>query len=1471
MSMLSEIIIGAIGEAALGYAGSKGVDLFKTSNAKKEIAEIASKSIEAGISKAPALGNDLRSVSFVKGVFVPVLENLIADPSKLPDPDGLASDFLAMFVERYADAESTDETLKRIFQTEPSALKAAFVAMLSELRSQFNQSKHWREAGHFFATESTLQNTVTIIEILDRQQRASAAYAVDIDVAKKDAKAGSDELRSWPRDILGREILRPELERLKSRITSELSGSTLLIGEAGSGKSALLSNLTEELESQDYIVFGIKADTLPPTVITFDDVGRALGMSGALADGLDALARVQPVVLIIDQLDAVSDVMDRSSDRMKVLLRLVRHVRDRSLPVHVIVSSRPFEASHDARFQQLKAEEIILSLPSVDDVLAFLTLLGIDGGKITAPLRETLRRPFALKLFVDLVSRGISAEEVASGELLNMWLATADLGNDQSRQAVFRLMEKLANQMLEAETLWRPLDVYVAQHKDALAIAEAAGLVVRSGSKVGFSHQSWLDDFQAKSFKTGTDLAEYAWQNQDSLFVRGTVLRALQRLRQVDDTSYSRAVTALLWQTKTRRHLKHLIVDVIATVSVPNVQEGAWVEALIQNDPILANRALGKLADHWPEWRSMLGKCLGTLMTSDQFQWPAIRLLASEAQLDADNVVKLIRRHWDQPEKDGLVFRVIEQSGVISDAVENLVKTILGRTQIDEYAISHFVSALQGDNRFREASRIVSLWFNTLKTERHQNPSLHNVQKLADAAPRELAEELLSGFIICAARDVQPFRNGVMRYPKSHSLPWDWDFDRERDKILEAFRDAVNGFARTQPNEARSYLKSLAELEIEQAQEIVAHAYIAGGEALAVEAYHFLLADERRLHLGDAHIELEPGLSSTESGLTSQELIEAIAPHLPDGDVEKIRDMIERWNLYGPDFDKGEEAATRLQRLKWADENRIELLERLPDRFLSPRRKRHVAERRASRKWPIARKRGGMMASFVGSPMPHTAMLKARDDDIFKMLDEINDINGGRSRRRPISMDGGVIELSRAFAEFGKEQPERAITMARTKFVAGRHEHAAAELVNKLSEKEGFSADELLALIHELSDRGFSSRTWKTSASWALAKIAGKLFGLPDDTIAMMKGWLENDPAIIAKDIEDRLDLETRNAERNKREREIPQPFLFHAYRLGGMRIVPQDNFSILDAIFKGLISREEQGHEQWISILQDQAAKDEDPHIWSFLLCWQSDWLYWADRDHVQAFIRTLWEKDKRIFQTVELVGVLWKNRPIFPDDLLIEIIKAWFETGEEPFAQAAAEYTQAIALVYPDNPVALNLSAYLTKEVSWQLTGQLFSAASAWQDGDAVLRPLAHQLLMKFVPDATGEQAHAISSAVDKRDTLPADDFTRELVNAVAENQELLAASLTGRFADGLQSLLLYPGFDEPVMHVTERMAELIVDKKGGQHRGFIDKDFVQVSIALQRNDGPLRARAMDVYEKLLDAGAYGAEQAATDVLRH
>lgn len=920
--MLEGIILGVIGEAALGYAADKGFELFKSRAAKQEIAEIGSAAIEAGIQTVPALADDLRSISFVKGVFVPVLETIICDPSDLPDPTGLAQQFVHMFVDRFAKDETADAALRSMFQTDPEALVGAFATIIRELRSQFNKSQHWREVGHFLAAETTLANTTAIRAILEKQQRESEAAAVDLGAAIRDAKTGSDELREWPRDIAGQELLRPELERLKRHIQNSPSGTSILIGEAGSGKSALMAKLTEELENLGHVVFGIKADTLPASIQTIDDVGRALGMEGPLTTEIAVLARSSPVIVILDQLDALSDVMDRSSVRMKVLIRMVKQIRDQGLPIHVVVSSRPFEAVHDARFQQLKAEEFSLALPSTEHVIALLNNLGIDCGGIVNELKETLRRPFALKLFVQLVQRGVDPSTVVAGDLLDRWLATADLGPDQTRKSVLELMQSLASEMLETETLWRPADVYEAKRKEALARGEACGLIVRSGPKIGFSHQSWLDDFQAKSFRSGTDLADYAWRNQDSLFVRATVLRSLQRLRVTDEVAYVRAVWALLGDDRTRRHLKHLVTDVISTVGDPTEQEAAWMETLIRTDPILANRALGKIVEKWPHWRAALSKCLPQLMVKEDFHWRAVQALAAEGKLEPDHMVLLVRSYWSDPAHDQLVFRIAEQSGVITDAVEELIRTILGRTAIDPYSVSHLVGTLRVEGRLLEACRIIAIWVRTVETDHYKNPQLHEVEKLAEEVPAMFAEALLPWFLEQAAKEVDPYRDGLKRYPKSQSLPWDWQIEREHGSVIAALQKAMGTVAKTDPDTVVGLINQLASSEIDQVQDMLAQTYVAAGAPLAEDALKYLLADERRFYIGDAHVTLEPGLSSMEAGLTSQELVEMIGEHLPRERMTELRDRIEAWSLYDAGFGKEDTPDTRRLRLQWSDEHR---------------------------------------------------------------------------------------------------------------------------------------------------------------------------------------------------------------------------------------------------------------------------------------------------------------------------------------------------------------------------------------------------------------------------------------------------------------------------------------------------------------------------------------------------------------------
>ena len=1461
--MLGEIILSVLAEASFGFGAKKAKQLLERKNAPEELSSLCEAAIESAIRIVPALAEDLRSKSFVKGALVPMVEATIENPAHLPDPQGLSEQYINMFVARFAMDEAADETMSRIFQTDRDLLRPAFEAFFKELKAGLYKSEQWREIAHYGATEAVLADTRSIKRILERNDDESARSKIDLVAAAKDAATGSAELRNWPKEIFGQHIDRPEIQRMLAHMEAESSGTSLLIGEAGSGKSALLAELTERLENDGVTVFAIKADTLPPDVKSTADIGLALGMDGALDMEVTALARDRRVVVIVDQLDAVSDVMDRSSARMRLLLRLVRQIQDQKLGVHIVVSSRPFEAAHDARFHQLGAEEFKLDLPSTEKVIALLTALSIDTAHIDLALQETLRRPFALKLFAELARRGAEIANLSSSQLLDRWLATANLGSEQERRSSISMMQTLAEEMIATESLWRPLDRYEAEYRDPLARCEACGLLVRSGNKLGFSHQAWLDDFQAKGFTTGSDLAEYAWRNQGSLFVRAAVLRGLQRLRAYDQPAYLAAVDALLGDAKTRRHLRHLVVDMVSANSAPIEREAAWIETLVGSDKILANRGLGQVVAHWEVWRPLLAQVLPSLMPDEQFRWRAVQLLAAEAKFDPDNVTSLISLYWDTPEFDGHVFRVLEQSGLITPDVEKRIAVILERTGVDPYSISHFATTLRAEQRFADAARIVATWAATLEIGHHSGPQLHDVQKLAEEAPVEFARAMLPWFISRARSEVDEMPYVRMRFPRSRSLPWDWNFNREHDNLFEALRISMTVAAVGTPAEAYAMIVDLLPVEIEQVQELIAETLTAGAASLAESALEFLFSDERRLCLGDAHVTFEPGLSGTVTGLVTHELVGAIAPHLTDDALIALRDKIEVWSLYGAEAYAGDDAKLKRHRLGWADDHRLELLERLPATIIPARRRRQIKEWRARNRKPIGKSNVLCMATFVGSPMSEVAMAKASDSAILKMLDEVCDASPERSRRRRISMDGGVIELSRAFAAFGKEHPDRAIGIAKAHLKAGVHEHAAGALVSELAAVDDVAPEIILDLVFELSAKGFNSKSWCHDAAWALSKLSGRMNGLSDQALSLLEGWLRCDEDVIAMQIERRLEFEERNRTNEKKnEPKQPEAVLFN--RFGGMRILPHDNFTILSAMAHGLLSRPEPDCDGWLAVLERHAPRAEDPAIWTALIGFEGRWLFWADRDRVHQLIGALWRRDPSILDGVDMIGLSWSTRAMFPKDVLRAMLLHWLTSDDPRQQQGAAEFIAVANIVSPDDALFVELAMLRSDDPSPTLNGWLFAAAAAWREDDLTLRSTAHPLLMRFAATAAGDQAHAISTAVDYHAKLKADKFTKELIPVVSANSELLEASLNGRFADGLQGLLLYPGFDELVLEVTEKIADLIL-KNMGQRRGLIDQDFVHVAVALQRSDGPMRERAMDVYERLLDAGAYGAEEAA------
>lgn len=139
----------------------------------------------------------------------------------------------------------------------------------------------------------------------------------------------------------GTEIARPELDTLLAKIAGSEGTTTALLGEPGSGKSALLATLARHLDEHGLPFLAIKADLIDPSVSDEEALRVALGLDQTVTSLMSGIARLRPVVLVIDQLDALATYLDLKKGRLNVLLNIVRRLGGDD-NVHIVMSSRTF-------------------------------------------------------------------------------------------------------------------------------------------------------------------------------------------------------------------------------------------------------------------------------------------------------------------------------------------------------------------------------------------------------------------------------------------------------------------------------------------------------------------------------------------------------------------------------------------------------------------------------------------------------------------------------------------------------------------------------------------------------------------------------------------------------------------------------------------------------------------------------------------------------------------------------------------------------------------------------------------------------------------------------------------------------------------------------------------------------------------------------------------------------------------------
>lgn len=1312
---------------------------------------------------------------------------------------------------------------------------------------------------------------------------ATLERVTEAEAAKASLKEASVDLLSWEKTLPnGRWMERPEQGTIEARFQLQTS-TTVLLGEPGSGKSALLSKIAADLLKLGAPVFALKADLLATQVRTEPDLQRELRLPSLPTELILRLAVLQPVYVLIDQLDALASQVDLRSGRLNVLLNIVRRIGNEP-NVHVLLSARTFEFNHDVRLRAIEAESVTLALPPWHEVKERLAEIGVDPDAWPEKAQDVMRIPQALKTFVALANSGrtepFSTYQAMLEQFWNDRVASAD-----DSAGLIALASDLAGQMAEEEALW----LAAARFDDrliSLRRLEALGLIVRSENslRVAFSHQTLFDYVLARTFvRTSGLLSEYVLERQDSLFVRAKVWSALNYLRGAEIHSYEREFFGI-WKTDNlRRHLRLLLIEFLGQVSSPlEFEKMCMAEVLNSQDLRLVGlKAIGSSSGWFPHFASTAIR--DAMSGSDAEASQASRILGLAWKTHGERVIQLIGECWlPRLERDLYSWMTIQECPHWTAEVEEIAGTIVRRTAVAAWHVSHLAMALaveQPDVAFR----LVRAKFDFLLSEAKGGPEpppfpatgsedektswyvRHDgtkpLQDLLDSTEWDdlpaLAEAAPATFLhICWPWYVSIFTEIIARkdnegvgyiYPGRYVLEIEVapsgarSASRERP-VMDAIQVAIEGLAEKSQQQFLEWADANSSLAILAVQQLIARGYQVAADQLASKALEWLLVDTRRFQLGTAY-----GHRST-----TTDLLRACARTWSSQEMTRFESAVLSYRPDVPAHLKEPE-----QRRMFADlvrATRKDLLQAVGIERLTPENRELVAtEQRALGNrfdWSIRMGEGG----FVGSPMDASAMSKAKDRDILGIFREIPD-NSDWDHPKHWSR-GGNIQLSRAFAEFARANPERATRIVE-QFEPLQQERAAGYALEAMAD-DAPNDGRIIETLLDLHTRGFRAREFTDSAARAIEKIAARTNDISDEVIDILVEWLEGSS--------DSGEAGSADAEwesdSGSKDGELTDGSLLWGH--GGLSVLPGGSFNVLSALASILLSRKETGRDRYFSILEGHLLRERDPKIWKALL-YRLGNSGGSTPQVVSVFLRKLFSCFPKILSTREAV-IFLAHAQRWDDQLVFDLISDWRKSDQYFLQQAYGELVGLVSTVSARSDWLLARDQIIESGSDHARIGLAHTAVNLRADEKLGLG--ASQTLVALLKGATKELVAVVMDVFRVTDELVPDISTVQLLRALADPATDVSVAPTHFVVERLQALL--PHEAELVAKIAEKLVAAwrgeLADMRTGT--AIAAPQLTDLALTLHRLGGPSRKSGVDLFEAMIEIDAYGARDTLAEI---
>ena len=948
----------------------------------------------------------------------------------------------------------------------------------------------------------------TLLQSLMDEDRSFLLTAVSDTDIERAVAACSASLKSYRSTFgkTGRHLGRPVVDEVRQWLSSPESEGTIamLLDEAGAGKSVVMSDLLNRLAADRVLTLAMKADIQLTGVKSADDVQQSLRLPESVERVVERLSRTAPLVVIIDQIDALSLTLAHDARTLDVVLDLVARLT--LIPhVRLLISCRAFDRSNDVRLRQLDAKKEFRSVELTEvEITTVLSWANVQFTSLTENTRKLLRLPLHLDLYL-LVSATRGEQPATLQDLYAALLRNVALRDGPALPSIstrLTALKEVTAVMYELQRTSVPATFFVDRGGDALHTAAAwlasEGVLLHTENGWAFRHQTLFDYLFARDFvDLGRSLIQHLRATPQGLESRSALVQVLSYQRGTDPGRYLGELDAIWRAGDIRYHLRHLLIRWFGTLPNPNADEIRWARRLLsdtENRKQLLSASRGNAA--WfrvlmPELESLLQRDIEVVndvmwffvgvMTPCQRDIIAIMrpyIVRGDEWLGRCQWLLSYTREWTDPVTIEFFDEVMQQGGTLPQDFMDFKDMASLDPERTAVAVLHLLDrqlaalAEQGNAGSSEVIHSLRVFSETDLDEA--------LDIIADGAP----VTWLNGAISWLERALASSSSGSssMRTFLYDSIAlWSDNFHDDFETHLQrSVLRALIALGEKKAAEFQTFARRLAAIPYITAQTLVAQTYCQLAHRYHSEACDFLLSDPRRLWLGTGAIH-------------TRRLIAAIFPYAPISSRTAIESAI----AGHVELDRDDLAGARRR----SGLEHYYLLSAIPEDLITPDSRRRCQE--LHRKFvavdvSLDRDDSGITVMTEHSPIEAPHAQKMRDDDWLRAMQKYVD-------REPAWDDlSSARALADVLKEEAKKDPQRFAILAE-RIPDHIQDFYVAGLIDGLVETNS-TFDAVVRLVRRFASQ--PDRDLRRTVSWAMRKHPNEVH---PDILDLLESWVRDE------------------------------------------------------------------------------------------------------------------------------------------------------------------------------------------------------------------------------------------------------------------------------------------------------------------------------------------------------------------------